>query len=160
MSNRHLKGRISTNNRLVFLPKPVLLQSLSWIKSQQSHPTSCSGQKSRSPAGCSSFPTHIHAKARLDCSSKTYPKVTPSCAPALPRPRPSPLLVGEGRSLQSDYRVVLLKQRGLPKQEPAQVIPCSKAQCSLSHQEQNPIFLSRVARSLVLLTSFPPTTIV
>ena len=119
MSNRHLRATCPQIMVWFSFPNSSFF-SLSWINSQQFHPTSCSGQKSRSRAGCSFFLTHIHLSARLYFSSKTYFKVTPFCGPA-------PLLMDEGRSLHSNYRVVLLKQLGLSKQEPAQVIACSKA---------------------------------
>lgn len=76
-----------------------------------------------------SFPTHIHASARFDFSSKTYTKVNPFCAPAPSQPRPAPPLLDEGRSLHSDYK----QQLGLSKQEPAQVTSCSKALSAPHH---------------------------
>lgn len=130
-------SRVTCPQIIIWFSSPnPFFSSLSWINSQQFHPTSCSGQKSRSHARCSSFPTHIHTSAKLDINSRTYPKFTPFCAPAPRRPRPSLLLVDEGRSLHSDHRVVLLKQMGLFKQEPAQAIPCSKVPV-LPHRTTN-----------------------
>lgn len=146
-------------------PLPLFL-SLPWerkykgsINSWQFHPTSCSGPKSRSRAGCFPFPTHIYAPAGLDFSSNTYPKVTPFCAPAPHRPRPSPPLLDEGRSLHSDYRMVLPKQLGLSKQEPAQVIPCSKAPGAPQHtKNKTPCSFLRLLRAWFCWLFTLPTT--